>query len=59
MQVPAEVLRPMTNTSEKNPKDIEALIKTMRASDEVTAQLQQSYDDLQTRIKKLDYYRWI
>jgi len=44
----------MTNTSEKNPKDIEALIKTMRASDEVTAQLQRTYEELHVIIKQLD-----
>ena len=44
----------MTKIDNKNNKDIEALIKNMEAFNEVTAQLQQSYDDLQIRIKKLD-----
>ena len=44
----------MTKIDNKSSKDIEALIKNMEAFNEVTAQLQQSYDDLQIRIKKLN-----
>lgn len=46
------MILPMTNI--ENNKDIEALIKNMDAFNEVTAQLQKSYDELQVRIKKLD-----
>jgi PAS domain S-box-containing protein len=46
------MILPMTNI--ENNKDIEALIKNMEAFNEVTAQLQKSYDELQVRIKKLD-----
>jgi PAS domain S-box-containing protein len=48
------MILPMTNIGKENSKDIDALIKNMEAFNEVTAQLQRSYDDLQVRIKKLD-----
>jgi len=44
----------MTEVGKENSKDIEALIKNMAAFNEVTEQLQRSYDDLQVRVKQLD-----
>jgi len=48
------MILPMTNIGKENSKDIDALIKNMEAFNEVTAQLQRSYDELQVRVKKLD-----
>jgi PAS domain S-box-containing protein len=48
------MILPMTDIGKENNKDIEALIKNMAAFNEVTEQLQRSYDELQVRIKKLD-----
>jgi PAS domain S-box-containing protein len=44
----------MADVGKQDKKDIEDLIKNMEAFNEVTAQLQKSYDELQVRIKKLD-----
>jgi hypothetical protein len=44
----------MTEVGKENSKDIEALIKNMEAFNEVTEQLQRSYDELQVRVKQLD-----
>jgi PAS domain S-box-containing protein len=44
----------MTKVDKEKSKDIEALIKNMEAFNEVTAQLQRSYDELQGRIKQMD-----
>jgi PAS domain S-box-containing protein len=48
------MILPMTKVDKENSKDIEALIKNMEDFNEVTAQLQRSYDELQGRIKKMD-----
>ncbi len=44
----------MTNPGGKKSKEIQTLIQNMEAFNEVTAQLQNSYDELQGRVKKLD-----
>lgn len=44
----------MTNPGGNKSKEIQALIQNMEAFNEVTAQLQNSYDELQGRVKKLD-----
>ncbi len=44
----------MTNPSGNKSKEIQTLIQNMEAFNEVTAQLQNSYDELQGRVKKLD-----
>jgi PAS domain S-box-containing protein len=48
------MILPMNKVDKEKSKDIEALIKNMADFNEVTAQLQRSYDDLQVRIRKLD-----
>ncbi len=44
----------MTNPSSNKSKEIQTLIQNMEAFNEVTAQLQNSYDELQERVKQLD-----
>ena len=44
----------MTISGGKKSKEIQTLIQNMEAFNEVTAQLQNSYDELQKRVKKLD-----
>ncbi|MFT4577216.1 MAG: PAS domain S-box-containing protein [Nitrospinales bacterium] len=44
----------MTNPDSNKNKEIQTLIQNMEAFNEVTAQLQNSYDELQGRVKKLD-----
>ncbi|HIJ49692.1 MAG TPA: PAS domain-containing protein [Nitrospinae bacterium] len=44
----------MTNPDSNKSKEIQTLIQNMEAFNEVTAQLQNSYDELQGRVKKLD-----
>ena len=44
----------MTNPGANKSKEIQTLIQNMEAFNEVTAQLQNSYDELQGRVKKLD-----
>ena len=44
----------MTSPSSEKSKEIQTLIQNMEAFNEVTAQLQNSYDELQGRVKKLD-----
>jgi PAS domain S-box-containing protein len=44
----------MTSPSSEKSKEIQNLIQNMEAFNEVTAQLQNSYDELQGRVKKLD-----
>ena len=44
----------MTNPDSEKSKEIQTLIQNMEAFNEVTAQLQNSYDELQGRVKKLD-----
>ena len=44
----------MTNPGSEKSKEIQTLIQNMEAFNEVTAQLQNSYDELQERVKKLD-----
>ena len=44
----------MTIPSGNKSKEIQTLIQNMEAFNEVTAQLQNSYDELQERVKKLD-----
>ena len=44
----------MTSPGSKKSKEIQTLIRNMEAFNEVTAQLQNSYDELQGRVKKLD-----
>ena len=44
----------MKNLSSEKSKEIQTLIENMEAFNEVTAQLQNSYDELQGRVKKLD-----
>ena len=44
----------MTNPGGNKSKEIQTLIQNMEAFNEVTAQLQNSYDELQGRVKKLD-----
>ncbi len=44
----------MTNPGGNKSKEIQTLIQNMEAFNEVTAQLQNSYDELQRRVKKLD-----
>jgi PAS domain S-box-containing protein len=44
----------MTNPDGNKSKEIQILIQNMEAFNEVTAQLQNSYDELQGRVKKLD-----
>jgi PAS domain S-box-containing protein len=44
----------MTNPGSNKSKEIQTLIQNMEAFNEVTAQLQNSYDELQGRVKKLD-----
>ena len=44
----------MTSADQEKQKDIAALIKNMEAFNEVTGQLQRSYDELQVRVKQLD-----
>ena len=44
----------MTNPDGNKSKEIQTLIQNMEAFNEVTAQLQNSYDELQGRVKKLD-----
>ena len=45
---------PMTISGGKKSKEIQALIQNMEAFNKVTTQLQNSYDELQKRVKKLD-----
>ena len=45
---------PMTISGGKKSKEIQTLIQNMEAFNKVTAQLQNSYDELQKRVKKLD-----
>ncbi len=54
MHVTREGSPSMTEVGKENNKDIEALIKNMEAFNEVTEQLQRSYDELQIRVKQLD-----
>ena len=44
----------MTNLGGNKKEEIRTLIQNMEAFNEVTAQLQNSYDELQSRVKKLD-----
>ena len=44
----------MTSPGSKKSKEIQTLIQNMEAFNEVTTQLQNSYDELQGRVKKLD-----
>ena len=44
----------MTSPGSEKSKEIQTLIQNMEAFNEVTAQLQNSYDELQGRVKKLD-----
>jgi PAS domain S-box-containing protein len=44
----------MTSPDSKKNKEIQTLMQNMEAFNEVTAQLQNSYDELQGRVKKLD-----
>jgi two-component system sensor histidine kinase FlrB len=44
----------MTNPGSNKSKEIQTLIQNMQAFNEVTTQLQNSYDELQGRVKKLD-----
>ena len=44
----------MTSPSNEKNKEIQTLIQNMEAFNEVTTQLQSSYDELQGRVKKLD-----
>ena len=44
----------MTNPGGNKSKEIQTLIQNMEAFNEVTAQLQNSYDELQGRVKQLD-----
>lgn len=44
----------MTDSGGKKSKEIQTLIQNMEAFNEVTAQLQRSYDELKSRVKKLD-----
>jgi PAS domain S-box-containing protein len=44
----------MTSPGSEKSKEIQTLIQNMEAFNEVTAQLQSSYDELQGRVKKLD-----
>ncbi|MBC8282338.1 MAG: PAS domain S-box protein [Nitrospinae bacterium] len=44
----------MTNPGGNKNNEIQTLIQNMEAFNEVTAQLQNSYDELQSRVKKLD-----
>ena len=45
---------PMTIPDDKKSKEIQTLVQNMEAFNKVTAQLQNSYDELQKRVKKLD-----
>ena len=44
----------MTNLDENKSEEIQTLIQNMETFNEVTAQLQNSYDELKDRVKKLD-----
>ena len=44
----------MTNPGSNKNEEIQTLIQNMEAFNEVTAQLQNSYDELKSRVKKLD-----
>ena len=44
----------MTNLGSNKNEEIQTLIQNMEAFNEVTTQLQNSYDELQSRVKKLD-----
>ena len=44
----------MTNPSGNKSEEIQALIQNMETFNEVTAQLQNSYDELKSRVKRLD-----
>ena len=44
----------MKNPSGNKNEEIQTLIQNMEAFNEVTAQLQNSYDELKSRVKKLD-----
>ena len=44
----------MTNLGGNKNEEIQTLIQNMEAFNEVTTQLQNSYDELQSRVKKLD-----
>ena len=44
----------MTNPGSNKNEEIQTLIQNMEAFNEVTAQLQNSYDELKSKVKKLD-----